>query len=86
MDIITDSKKADALALIDTYLNSHGRHNGQFDTAIKISQCLRKAIEAPSQRSIVFKIGHIPAKRTVFFSLQIEGGPVIIGKIPGQEL
>lgn len=86
MILLTASNKDDILNLIRTYLEYHGKRNGQIFAAQKIYEGLKKAIETPSERKITFKVAPIDGKREVYFCMEVEGGVIIFGKIPGQEI
>lgn len=86
MMLLTPSNKNDVLNLINSYLARHGKRNGQLFAAQKIFEGLKKAIETPSGRKITFRVAPIDGKPEAYFCLEVEGGVIIFGKIPGQEI
>lgn len=85
MILLTAKNKDDILNLIKTYLERHGKRNGQIFTAQKIFEGLKKAIETPNERKITFKVAPVEGKAEVYFCLEAEGGVIIFGKVPGQD-
>ncbi|MBX9622063.1 MAG: hypothetical protein K2X28_08630 [Alphaproteobacteria bacterium] len=83
---VSEDQKVKALVLIERYLKEYGEQFVQTDTAAKLSECLRNAIESGNSIAAVLKVGHKPLEKKIIFSLQIPGGPVIFVKIPGQDL
>lgn len=83
--IVDKSEKEKALNLIEAYLNDYGVKYLKIDTARECFNLLKQAMELPDQRPTYLKIGHNKADRKIIFSFQIEGGPVIFAKIPGQD-
>lgn len=86
MMLLTPDNKDDILNLIRTYLERHGRKNAQIFAAQKIFEGLKKAIETPNERKITFKVAPVEGKPEVYFCLEVEGGVIIFGKVPGQEI
>ena len=86
MMLLTPSNKNEVLNLINAYLERHGKRNGQIFAAQKIYEGLKKAIETPSGRKITFRVAPVEGKPEVYFCLEVEGGVIIFGKIPGQEI
>jgi len=86
MFLLTASNKDEIFGLIKTYLDRHGKRNGQIFAAQKIFEGLKRAIETPNERKITFRVAPVEGKPEVYFCLEVEGGVIIFGKIPGQEL
>lgn len=80
---LPDSKKSMGFNLINTYLESYGKKFGQDTTAI--ANCLKQAVESSNGRPVSFKVCQNKETRTALFMLHVEGGAVIIGRVPGQD-
>lgn len=82
---LEDSDKPAGFNLINSYLVYYGGKFGQDVTAI--ANCLKQAIESSNGRPVSFKIcqNKVSDIKTALFMLQVEGGAVIIGKVPGQD-
>ncbi|MBS0272749.1 MAG: hypothetical protein JSR85_08955 [Proteobacteria bacterium] len=74
-----------ALQWVNHYLEHYGTTYGQFESARQLTEALERTIGSADLSTTKIKFGLDKANKKLIFSMEVSGGYVVFGKIPGHE-
>jgi hypothetical protein len=83
---LTDVKAiSTAVQWVKHYLKYYGEAFAQHEGAAQLTEALERTIGSADPTTTKIKFGHDKANKKLIFSMEVTGGYVIFGKIPGHE-